>query len=76
MNLTGIMPNYTYAVDVLRQGTRQYTGTGTGHEMAQFLKELRGILRRKGYSDTQGNVRKGFKCYNGTETIKIVVERL
>jgi len=74
MNLTGILPRNSYAVDVLRQGKR-LTDVKDGTRMVQFLKELRGLLQQKGYS-IQGSVREGFECYNGTETIKIVVERL
>jgi hypothetical protein len=74
MNLTGILPRNSYAVDVLRQG-RRMTDVKDGTRMVQFLKELRGMLRQKGYA-IEGSVREGFECYNGTETIKIVVERL
>lgn len=74
MNLAGILPRNSYAVDVLRQG-RRMTDVKDGTRMVQFLKELRGILQQKGYS-IAGSVRDGFECCNGTETIKIVVERL
>lgn len=74
MNLTGILPRNSYAVDVLRQG-RRMTDVKDGTRMVQFLKELRGLLQQKGFA-IEGSLREGFECYNGTETIKIVVERL
>jgi hypothetical protein len=74
MNLTGILPRNSYAVDVLRQG-RRMTDVKDGTKMVQFLKELRGLLQQKGYS-IQGSVREGFSCSNEQETITIVVEKL
>lgn len=74
MNLTGILPRNSYAVDILRQN-RRMTDVKEGTKMVQFLKELRGILQQKGYS-IEGSVRDGFECCNGMETIKVVVEKL
>ena len=74
MNLTGLSGRSMYAVDVFVAESR-HNYIKNGSVLFDILKQMERTLVRDGYS-ISGSIRQGFECFKGTETVKIIVEKL
>lgn len=74
MNLTGIMPRMSYAVEI-QQPESTFKDVVNGSKLAFALREMRGTLQRNGFH-IEGSVRHGFVASNGEAVVKITITSL